>query len=122
MKAREAGSSEMRRSRVVVSPFGLGEITLKDFEAMLCGALLLKPNLEHMETFPHLLEPGVTVETHRWDLSDLDEIVDALLADPERSVEMARAAQDRYRGFLASEDGFHGFCRHFASLVDTARR
>ena len=35
-----------------MSPFGLGEITLKDFEVF-SGSLLMKPNMDHMLTWPN---------------------------------------------------------------------
>ena len=34
--------SELSSSKVVISPFGYGEINLKDFEAFLYGCILLK--------------------------------------------------------------------------------
>ena len=37
----------------MVSPFGFGEITLKDFETFLSGSVLVKPNMSHMETYPN---------------------------------------------------------------------
>ena len=50
--------SELETSKVVVSPFGYGEITLKDFEVFLTGGLLLKPDMSHMETWPDLFRAG----------------------------------------------------------------
>ena len=36
---------EMCGSRICVSPFGYGEICWRDFEAILCGCLLIKPDM-----------------------------------------------------------------------------
>ena len=112
--------AEVRDSRVVVSPFGLGEITLRDFEVFLAGALLLKPNMDHLETWPNLFESSVTIETHAWDLSDLEETIEALLANPESAVEIAGEGQRRYRRHIAEQDSGEIFCRHFLSIIDNA--
>jgi hypothetical protein len=59
----------------VVSPFGFGEITLKDFEVFLTGGLLLKPDMSHMQTWPDVFRAGETMAAHAWDLSDFEDTV-----------------------------------------------
>ena len=68
-------------------------------------ALLLKPDMGHLETWPDLFESGVTIETHAWDLSDLEEMIEAVLANPESAVEIAAEGQRRYRRHIAEEGG-----------------
>lgn len=63
----------MLRSRICVSPFGYGEICWRDFEAICCGCLLIKPDMSHVRTAPDLFVPGVTYVPVRWDYSDLEE-------------------------------------------------
>jgi hypothetical protein len=109
--------AELDRSQAVLSPFGLGEITLKDFEVFLRGALLIKPDLSHMETWPNLFRADETMATFRWDLSDLEETIETVLANPERSKEMAAAGQASYTHFLGLEEGYEEFCDHFEKLV-----
>lgn len=111
---------EMRVSRAVVSPFGFGEITLKDFEAMLCGALLIKPSMAHLETWPDLFHDGETMAAHRWDISDLHAVIESVLDDDTKRIEMASNAQARYRHHMASADGFEEFCQRFAAIIDDA--
>ena len=38
----------------MLSPFGWGEICYRDFEATLGGNLLLKPNMDHIKTWPNI--------------------------------------------------------------------
>ena len=45
-------NKELARSKIVLSPFGWGELCFRDFEAVLSGALLLKPDMSHLETWP----------------------------------------------------------------------
>lgn len=63
----------MLRSRICVSPFGYGEICWRDFEAICCGCLLVKPDMSHVKTAPDIFIPGVTYVPVRWDYSDIEE-------------------------------------------------
>ncbi len=111
---------EMQQTQLAISPFGFGEITLKDFEAMLCGSALLKPDLSHMETWPDLFASGETILTHRWDMSDLISVIDQALAQPNRLSGIAAAAQTAYRTAIASPQGHNAFCRRVRLIVDDA--
>lgn len=88
---------EMRRARVVVSPFGWGEICHRDFEAIAAGAALVKPSMEHLETRPDAYRAGLTYAPVAWDLSDLESTISGLLDDEERRRAMVAAARDRLR-------------------------
>lgn len=115
--SRRAYLAEMRDCRVVVSPFGFGEITLKDFEALLAGALLFKPNMSHLETWPDLFHDGETIIAHSWDLSDFDATLDAVLADETGTQAIAERGQNAYRQCIASETGYQDFCLRFRAIV-----
>ena len=106
--------AEMQRSTICVSPFGYGELCWRDFEAILCGCLLVKPDMSHAETAPDIFVPGVTYAPVRWDYADLADVCARYLADTEarqRIVERAYAVLtesltagwfiDRLRGVLA---------------------
>jgi len=99
---------EMRNCKIAAGPFGVGEITLRDFEIIICGALLLKPEMEHMETWPSLFQPGKTFIAHKWDLSDFAEKVEELLKNDGMRIEIASAAQKVYADAV-SEEGMERF-------------
>ncbi len=95
---------EMLRSRICVSPFGYGEICWRDFEAILCGCVLVKPDMSHVETEPDIFVPDVTYVPVRWDWADLAATLRELLAQPERcerlrvnALEVLRRALERDR-------------------------
>jgi hypothetical protein len=98
---------EMGMSRVVVSPFGWGELCFRDYEAVACGALLVKPSMDHLVTSPPIYQAGETYVPVAWDLSDLAEKVEYHLRHPAESVAIVRNAQrvlsDYYErgGFVA---------------------
>ena len=78
---RPAFFAEMRRSELCYSPFGYGEVCWRDYEAFATGAVLLKPNMSHVRTFPEVFLPGKTYVPLRWDSSDLLPQVQQALAD-----------------------------------------
>jgi len=107
---------EMENARIGVSPFGLGEICYRDFEIIRAGATLVKPDMSHMITWPDLYQPDVTYVPFKWDLSDLEEKIDALLSEPERCREIATNAQKIYRHYL-SEEGIAEFAERLVSVI-----
>ena len=62
---------EVNKSSVFISPFGWGEICFRDFEALLFGKILIKPNCNHIETWPNIYEDDMYIPIN-WDLSDID--------------------------------------------------
>ncbi|MBT5570935.1 MAG: hypothetical protein HOJ90_06930 [Alphaproteobacteria bacterium] len=117
---RRAFMNEMRNARLVVSPFGFGEITLKDFEAILCGAALLKPDMSHLETWPNLFRANETIVSHKWDLSDFLNRIDEAPDRPHELKTIAGRAQDVYREALSGPGAAARFVRHLGDIVDDA--
>ena len=107
---------EMKNSKLVISPFGLGEITLRDFEVFLCGAALIKPKMDHMDTWPNFYDPSLIFE-YSWDLSDLDAIIDDLRHKDTEILEKATASQRNYLKFTSGELSGEYFCEHLMSLL-----
>jgi hypothetical protein len=85
---------ELRRSRFCFSPFGYGEICWRDYEAILSGAVLVKPDMSHIECVPDIYRAGETYISVRWDMADLREKMEGALADPEGMRRMALRAFD----------------------------
>ena len=108
---------ELRRSKAVLSPFGYSEINYKDFETFLSGSVLVKPDMSHLETWPNYFQAGRTYVAHRWDLSDVQVCIDAIVSAPDRHQEIARSGQDLYRHHAASEAGGEAFADRFAAIV-----
>lgn len=92
---RAAFLRELSQSRITFSPFGWGEVCFRDFEAVACGSVLLKPDMSHLETWPNIYEAGVTYVPVRWDLTDLSAQVAWILDNPARAEEIAREAAER---------------------------
>ena len=94
---------EMLTSRICVSPFGFGEICWRDFEAIACGCLLVKPDMSHIRTAPDIFVPGETYVPVRWDFADLAETCESYLARPEELSRIARNAHAVLEGWYRGE-------------------
>ncbi len=111
---------EMRHSKVSISPFGLGEICYRDYEIFICGSLLFKADMSHLETFPNFYSDGETYRSYQWDLSGFKENLAETLDNYHQYVDVARAGQERYKQFIATEKGYEEFCLHFKRLLNEA--
>jgi hypothetical protein len=95
---------ELRTSKLAVSPFGWGEICFRDFEIVAAGAALVKPTVDHLDTWPPFFEPNVTYVPLAWDLADGRAMVTSMLAAPKERLAIAAAAQSRLRAYHARGD------------------
>ena len=106
--------AEMLRSRICVSPFGYGELCWRDFEAVLCGCLLVKPSMSHVRTYPDIFVPGETYAPVKWDYSDLSEVCARYLDDEPERLRMAARA----RAVLLEALGEQAFIERFGLLLN----
>ncbi|WP_113910734.1 glycosyltransferase [Roseovarius dicentrarchi] len=90
---------ELRRSKICFSPFGYGEVCWRDYEAIMCGAVLLKQDTSHVATAPDIFEAFETYVPVKWDLSDLPQQVAWLLRDKAARTRIAGAAFDRLHSY-----------------------
>ncbi len=107
---------ELRESKVSVSPFGWGEPSYKDFEVIINGSALLKPDMSHVETWPDLYVAGKTYLPFKWDCSDLREVLDDVLSG-DKWRQLATRAQAVYGKYLFEREGAEEFCARFRDLV-----
>ena len=72
---------KMRNSKIVIAPFGYGEMAPRDIESSMFGSVLLKNDMNHLETIPNIYIDRGTYIAVKWDWSDLEEKIDMVLAD-----------------------------------------
>ncbi len=94
---------EMRRARLCLSPFGYGELCWRDIEAFLAGAVLIKPDMRHLDTLPDLYVPQETYLPVCWDYADLPEVVEHALADASLRRHLTETAWVRTHSYLAND-------------------
>lgn len=96
--------AEMRRSQLCYSPFGYGEVCWRDYEAFATGALLIKPDMGHLRTFPEVFLPGETYVPLRWDSADLTAQVQHWLADTTARQRISDAASELMHQHIRREE------------------
>lgn len=107
---------ELRSAKLAVSPFGWGEPSYRDYDVIISGAALVKPDMSHLETWPALYVAGETYLPFKWDCSDLAEVLeDALEGDKWRDI--ALRAQATYRRHLFERQGREEFCNRVMDMV-----
>lgn len=69
------------KSKIALSPFGQGEICYRDFELMQFGTLMIKPDMDMVNTFPNPYIGNETYISVNPDWSDLNETIEKVLAN-----------------------------------------
>ena len=95
--------TELRRSKACFSPFGYGEVCWRDFEAVMAGAVLIKPDTSHIETRPDIFVPWETYVPVRWDLADFATSVRKIVNDDSTRQRISEAAFTVLLEYLAAE-------------------
>jgi hypothetical protein len=98
--SRAAFLRELRESKLCLSPFGYGEVSWRDFEAMMSGSVLVKPDMSHIETKPDAYLPWRTYAPVAWDWSDLDAVCARLLKDEAERRRIAETAHATIAGYV----------------------
>lgn len=73
----------MKQSKIVVSPWGFREWCFRDCEALLTGAILIKPDTSFVKTLPDLYQNNVTYVPCNSDFSDLERKIKIILKNYE---------------------------------------
>jgi hypothetical protein len=105
--------AEMRHSKVCLSPFGYGEVCWRDYEAVLTGAVLIKPDMSHVATDPDIFVPWETYAPVAWDLSDFPDVLHRLLGDEPLRRRITTQAFETLRKWLSADR----FARRMAPLL-----
>ena len=71
----------MKRSKIGLSPFGMGELCYRDLELIQWGCLLVKPDMSKVITEPDFFKPMETYVPVKADWSDLNETIEKVLAN-----------------------------------------
>ena len=66
-------------SKIHLAPFGYGEMAPRDIFSAAVGSILIKPSMDHLETYPNIYEDQVTYIACNNDFSDLEEKIEYCL-------------------------------------------
>tara|TARA_A100001011_G_scaffold153903_1_gene162336 strand:+ start:1236 stop:2249 length:1014 start_codon:yes stop_codon:yes gene_type:complete len=73
--------STLKKSKIGLSPFGMGELCYRDLEIIQHGCLLIKPDMSKVITKPDFFKPMKTYVPVKPDWSDLNETIEKVLAN-----------------------------------------
>lgn len=107
--------AELRRTKAVVSPWGFGELCYRDFEAMLAGAVLVKPNSKHVVSWPYIFGDNQYVAC-KPDLSDLVEKIRHVEQNWDQFAEMRRVNREMLLNYRHGNN----IADHFSRLLKNA--
>ncbi|PVY36663.1 hypothetical protein [Pontibacter virosus] len=102
--SQKAYNEEIKNVASVLSPFGWGEVCFRDFEAVFNGALLIKPNMDILETWPNIYLHDQTYIPIDWDGSDLLETIENVTSNVTAYQGIVDAAREEYRNSLLELD------------------
>ena len=71
----------LKRSKIGLSPFGMGELCYRDLEVIQWGCLLIKPDMSKVITEPDFFKPMETYVPVKPDWPDLNETIEKVLAN-----------------------------------------
>lgn len=108
---------EMRSSKFVVSPFGWGEINIRDFECFVSGATLVKPDMSHLDTFPQYYIDGETYISINWSLNNLSDTLDLLLENYSHYAHIAECGQNKIQYYAENQEGREEFVDYVSELL-----
>jgi hypothetical protein len=88
-------------------------------KSLICGALLLKPDMSHLETYPDLYCEGETYISHGWDLDDLSDKVASILENYDNFIHIAQSGQSLYRHHVGTKISWEEFADRFSEQIHT---
>ncbi len=94
---------EIKKSKIVLSPFGWGEINYRDYEAFLNKCILMKPSMDHVITFPDLYKLSTYVK-FSWTCDDFEDQLEKVLSDLSYFNEIAKDGYYNYLNFLQKKN------------------
>lgn len=105
---------KMKQSKVCISPLGLGEVCFRDFEAISNGAILVKPDMGHLITWPDVYRPWETYIPVKWDFSDMEEKIAPVIENPKKYAHIAEEAYNTLKRARTNEI----FAARFNSIME----
>jgi hypothetical protein len=74
-------------SKLCISPFGYGEVNIREVECIVAGTPTIKPNIECVKSTPFIYGDGFTLDC-KSDFSDLKDVVEFALSNYDDSINL----------------------------------
>jgi hypothetical protein len=86
----------MYNSKIIVAPFGYGEMAPRDLEAAMFGSVLIKPDMSYVDTSPNVFIDNETYIACKHDFSDLNEKIEKILGNQTQYSYIINNARAKY--------------------------
>ncbi|MDB2262450.1 hypothetical protein PM035_16425 [Halorubrum ezzemoulense] len=106
---------ELRKAKILISPFGYGTVCLRDFEGFLNGNIIIKPFMDEIKTWPPLYQEGETYIGFEWGLDDLGKVVDECIQNYQSKKKIAENGQKEYKSYMLN--GSDTFSKRFVDII-----
>ncbi len=107
---------ETHSSKAILSPFGWGEICLRDFETFIAGAALIKPAMEHLETWPNFYRNQETYISIPWKIEEWESRFNEIFANEKLLLKIAINGQKEFKS-LWTKKAKEQFCNRFINMI-----
>jgi len=107
----------MKNSKYCISPFGWGEIAIRDFECFVNGCVLIKPDVSHIRTWPNLFIANSTYIPIKWDISDFEQNIEYYKDNYLSLVNIACEAQKIYKSHTNNSNSGKNFVKRLKDII-----
>ena len=88
--------NKLFNSKIIFAPFGYGEMAPRDLEAAMFGSILIKPDMDYIDTSPNPFIAGKTYIACKHDFSDLNEKIMKVLGDYDNYLYINENAREKF--------------------------
>lgn len=106
----------LNRSKIAISPYGMGELCYRDLEAIQHGCIMIKPYMDNILTEPNLFIANETYIPCKVDYSDLSDIITTILGNYKQYQYIAENARRRLIKIYSSHNVAMHWYNFFANL------
>ena len=90
-------------AKILLAPFGYGEMAPRDLDAAQFGSILIKPDMSFVDTVPNIFEDKQTYVACKHDYSDLKGKIEEILGNYNNYLHIIENARERFKSEMAPE-------------------
>ena len=87
-------------AKILLAPFGYGEMAPRDLDAAQFGAILIKPDMSFVDTVPNMFEDKKTYISCKHDYSDLEEKIQDILENYDNYLYLIDNARKKFEDIM----------------------
>jgi len=103
-------------AKILLAPYGYGEMAPRDLDAAQFGAILIKPNMSYIDTYPNPFIEDETYIACNHDYSDLQEIIEKILGNYNDYLYIIDNARRKFSNLFTQENVAVQFYNIFKNL------